>query len=110
MIDGLVVGKLTGEAEMRDGKNASRYAVAKVKVASAEAEPVIVNVIAFAVDTCAALMALRDGDSLALSGSLTPKVWVDKQGNTRPALDMVANQILTAYHVARKQDAITAVD
>lgn len=109
MIDGLVVGKLSGAAEMRDGKNASRFAVAKVKVASEDGEPLIVNVIAFAVDTCAELMALHDGDSLALSGSLTPKVWVDKQGNSRPVLDMVANQILTAYHLARKQDAMAKI-
>ena len=34
------------------------------------------------------------------------KVWTDKQGNTRPALDMVATQVLTAYHAARKQQAV----
>ena len=106
MIDGLIVGKLFGDAEMRDGKNASRFAVAKVKATSADGEAIIVNVIAFATETCTALLALHDGDSLALSGSLTPKVWVDKQGNTRPALDMVASQILTAYHVAHKQEAV----
>lgn len=107
MIDGLIAGKLFGEAEMREGKNASKFAVAKVKATGADGEAVIVNVISFSVETCAALMALTDGDALALSGSLTPKVWSDKQGNTRPALDMVANQILTAYHVAQKQDDVT---
>ena len=34
------------------------------------------------------------------------KVWTDKQGNTRPALDMVATQVLTAYHAARKQQVL----
>jgi len=43
-----------------------------------------------------------------LAGALTPKVWTDKQGNTRPALDMVATQVLTSYHAARKQHALAA--
>ena len=43
---------------------------------------------------------------IALAGALTPKVWTDKQGNTRPALDMVATQVLTAYHAARKQQTL----
>jgi hypothetical protein len=48
-------------------------------------------------------MALDDGDSVALAGSLTPKVWSDKQGNAKPALDMVANNVMTAYQVTSKQ-------
>ena len=47
-----------------------------------------------------------DGDAVALSGSLTPKVWTDKQGNHRPSLDMIAVHVLTAYHVGHKQAAI----
>jgi single-stranded DNA-binding protein len=54
----------------------------------------------------AALLALGDGDSVALAGSLTPKVWTDREGNSRPALDLVAHQVLTAYHVTRKRKAV----
>lgn len=95
MIDGLVAGRLFGEPETREGKHATRFVVAKVKAACADGETAIVNVIAFDADTCAALLDLRDGDSVALAGSLSPKVWSDKQGNTRPALDMVASRLLT---------------
>jgi single-stranded DNA-binding protein len=105
VIDGLVSGKLVGDAEMREGKNASKFAVAKVKAIAGDGEPVVVNVIAFAPESCAALMALEDGDSVALAGSLTPKVWSDKQGNTKPALDMVATNVMTAYQIGQKQDA-----
>ncbi len=95
MIDGLVAGRLYGEAEMREGKNASSFAVAKVKAMAADADPpVLVNVIAFAPQACKALMALRDGDPVSLAGSLSPKVWTDKQGNTKPALDMVAARVM----------------
>lgn len=49
------------------------------------------------------LLALADGDSVALTGTLTPKVWLDKRGEARPALDMVAHAALTPYQVIRKR-------
>lgn len=97
MIDGLVSGRLSGEAEMREGKNATRFAVAKVRADASDGQTVVVNVIAFAPTVCSALMALSDGDALSLTGSLSPKVWSDKQGNTKPALDMVANAVLSVH-------------
>lgn len=105
MIDGLVAGKLVGQAEMREGKNASKFVVAKVRATAGDGDAVVVNVIAFAPEACAALMALDDGHSVSLSGSLTPKVWADKQGNTKPALDMIASNVLTAFQVGRRYGA-----
>ena len=95
LIDGLVAGKLMGDAEMREGKSASKFVLAKVRVVAGDGEPVVVNVIAFAPEACAALLALEDGDSVSLAGSLTPKVWTDKQGNTKPALDLVAHRVVS---------------
>ncbi len=106
MIEGLIVGHLVGLAETRQGKHDSTFALAKVKATAGDGESLIVNVIAFAAEASAALMALDDGDAVALAGALTPKVWTDKQGNTRPALDMVATQVLTAYHATRKQQVL----
>ena len=105
MIEGLVTGTLVGLAEQRQGKHDSTFVLAKIKAAPGDGESLIVNVIAFAAEACAALLALDEGDTLAVSGALTPKVWTDKQGNTRPALDMVASQVLTVYHVDRKRAA-----
>lgn len=109
MIDGLIAGHLIGLAETRQGKNGSSFALAKVKATASDGESLIVNVIAFAAEASATLMALDDGDAIALAGTLTPKVWNDKQGNTRPALDMVATQVLTAYQAARKQHSLLEV-
>lgn len=106
MIEGLVTGTLVGLAESRKGKNDTSFVVAKVKAAPEEGEGLIVNVITFSAEASHALLALDDGDSLAVSGTLTPKVWTDKQGNTRPALDMVATQVLSVYHAARKRTAL----
>lgn len=106
MIEALITGTMFSLAEQRQGKNDSTFVLAKVKAQPAEGEPLIVNVIAFAREACAALLALDEGDALALSGTLTPKVWTDKQGNTRPALDLVASQVLTVYQVERKRAAL----
>lgn len=108
MIDGLVAGKLFGFAEQRKGKNETHFVVAKVLATPSEGDSLFVNVIAFNADACKALLALQDGDTLALAGNLTPKVWTDKQGNTKPSLDMVAHQILSVYHVGNKRDALDA--
>jgi len=95
MMDGLVAGRLMGDAEQREGKGASLFAIAKVKATTHDGEPVLVNVIAFAAEVRKELMLLREGDAVALAGSLVPKVWTDKQGNTKPAVDMVANRVLS---------------
>ena len=95
MIDGLVAGRLYGEAERRTDKAGKAYSLAKVRASTAEGEMLFVNVIAFDDDLCASLHRLYDGDSVALSGSLNPRVWTDKQGNARPALDMVAHRLIS---------------
>ena len=95
-------GKFHGTPEERIGKNGAPFLVAKVLAFSSDGENIIVNVIAFQTATCKVLFHLEDGDSLALAGSLTPRVWTDKQGAARLSLDMVAHQVLSAYDIERK--------
>ena len=106
MIDGLIAGKLQGRPTERTGRAGKPFATAKVRAAGADGESLFVNVIAFDAAPCAALLALDDGDSVTLAGALTPKAWTDREGQARPALDMVAAQVLTAYHVKRKRSAM----
>lgn len=106
MIDALIAGKLYGQPTERTGKSGKTFAVAKVRAAAGDGESLFVNIIAFDAGPCAALLALADGDSVALAGSITPRVWTDKQGNSRPSLDMVAAQVLTTYHVNKKRRAM----
>jgi protein involved in polysaccharide export with SLBB domain len=105
MISGLVAGKLFGPAEQRIDKAGKPFAVAKVLAASGDGETLIVNVIGFEPAVCSALQALGEGEPIALAGGLTPRVWTDKQGNTRPALDMVAHRVLTAYDASDSHPA-----
>lgn len=103
MIDALIAGKLYGQPVEKTGKQGKPFTIAKVRAAAGDGEALFVNVISFDADTVAALLALGDGDSVALAGALTPKVWTDKEGTHRPAVDPVAHKLLTAYHVTRKR-------
>lgn len=95
MIEGLVAGNIWGEPEQRAGKNNSLFVLAKVRAQGSQPELVIVNVIAFDHAACQALLELHDGDAVSLAGSLLPKVWIDKQGVSRAALDMIAGRVLS---------------
>ena len=106
MMDALIAGRVHGQPTARTGKSGKPFAVAKVRAAGGDGESLFVSVIAFDEAPCKALLALSDGDSVALSGSLTPKVWTDREGNTRPALDLVAHQVLTSYNVTKKRKAM----
>jgi single-stranded DNA-binding protein len=106
MIDALIAGRLYGHAEERTGQSESAFVTCKVRVTTGDGNTIFCNVIAFDDQVRHALLALEDGDSVTLSGALTPKVWTDKQGNARPALDLIAHAVLTTYHVMRKRKAM----
>jgi single-stranded DNA-binding protein len=108
MIDGLIAGKLYGGAQSRTAQSGKTFATAKVRTAVADGESLFVNVIAFDDGAKAALLALDNGDSVALAGTRTPKVWSDRNGAPKIALDMIAHGVLSAYHVKRKRKAVQA--
>jgi single-stranded DNA-binding protein len=110
MIDGLVSGKLFGKPTERTGASGKTFVTAKARVATSDGESLFLNIITFSESVGAALLALDDGDSVALSGSLTPKAWSDKNGAARAGLDMVAHHVLTSYHVQRKRKAMQPDD
>lgn len=103
MIDVLIAGSLYGQAEERTGQSESAFVTGKVCVATDDGDTIFCNVIAFDDKVRRLLLERDDGDSVTLSGALTPKVWTHKQGNARPALDLIAHAVLTAYHITRKR-------
>ncbi|MDP1610090.1 MAG: single-stranded DNA-binding protein [Sulfuritalea sp.] len=105
MIDGLIGGKLHGKPAQRVGQSGKAFVTAKVRTPTGNGDTLFVNVIAFSESVGAALLALDDGDSVSVSGALTPKAWTDKNGEVKPSLDMVAHALLTTYHVTRKRQA-----
>lgn len=105
MIDALVSGKIFAKPSQRTGQSGKPFATCKVRVATQGEEAIFVSVIAFDASVITALLALDAGDSVSLSGVLTSKVWQGK-----PALDLVAHGVMTAYHVTRKRRAMQADD
>jgi hypothetical protein len=110
VIDALVSGRLFGAPVERTGKAGSRFVTCKVRVSLRDREALFLNVITFAKPTMVALLALADRDSVALAGELTPTAWIDKEGQPRAGLDLLAHVVLTEYHIARKRRAVRVSD
>ena len=110
MIDALIAGRLYGHAEERSGQSNSTFVTCRVRATAGDGDTIFVNVITFADDVMRILLSMDDGDSIALSGALTPKCWTDKHGDARPALDLVAHAVLTAFHVTHRRKAVHGQD
>lgn len=106
-IEALIVGKVYRQAVIRHGNNSGRpFAVATIRAASGEGEGYFVNVLAFSQTVAGVLLALNEGDSVGLSGTLKPGVRIDAQGQPRPTLDLIADQVLTLYGLKKKRGKV----
>lgn len=105
MIDALIAGKLHGNPTQKMAKNGKPFVTAKARVHAGDGD-VFVSLVAFSESSCDALLALANGDAVSVAGSVTLKAWIDKEGNPRPAVDMVASNVLTTYHVNKKRKVI----
>ena len=106
-IDALIQGYIHRAPQARTSAGGKPFATATVRTATRDGGSLFVSVIAFSASACTALLALEDGDSVALAGELTPKVYTPRDGGEpRPSLDLVAHRVLTEYHVTRKRKAM----
>lgn len=109
-IDCLIQGRLHRAAQQRTSKNGSPFVTCTVRVPTKDGGSLFASVICFNATACQALLALADGDAVALSGEATLKLYQPKDGGEpRPSLDLLAHQILTPYHVKRRREAMTGV-
>ena len=107
-IDCLIQGRMHRTAQQRTSKTGSPFVTCTVRVPTKDGGSLFASVIAFSGTACQALMALADGDAVALSGEATLKLYQPKDGSEpRPSLDLLAHQILTPYHVKRCREAMT---
>jgi single-stranded DNA-binding protein len=107
MIDALITGRLYGAPRERGAKNGATYTTLNVRVSGDDGESMFVNVVAFDSGIQQALLALDEGDSVSLTGSIAVNVWTDKGGLARPSIRMTAHSLTTAYHVKRKRKAMS---
>lgn len=101
MIDALIGGKLFKSAETRQSQNGNTYTLAKVRAADGDGESHFVSVIAFDQLAQDALLALDDGDSVTLTGTLKIGVY-----NGKPSVSLTAHRVMSAYHVKRKREKV----
>ena len=105
MIDGLIAGHLVSRPESRTTKAGKPYVTARVRAPVGGDETISVSVITLVDAVREALLMLDAGDAVALSGSLTPRVRLDRTGKTWPALDMVAHAITTLHRMESEHTA-----
>lgn len=108
MFEALITGALHGGAQACVATSGRPYYRATVRVPVADGAALFVRVTAFSQTVGETLLALADGDPVALTGSLKPGAWVDRDGTARPNLDMVAAQVLTVYAVRKRRAAVAA--
>lgn len=108
MIDAIITGKIYSAPERRVSKTGSEYLTAKVRAATGNGEALFVNCIVFDADAARSLLALQSGDSLSISGELTPGAWLDRGGEPRPSLSMVVSKVLTLYNLDKKRKSSKA--
>ena len=106
MIDALIIGRLHGKPQARQSRTGNPFVTAKVRTPLPNGEVLFVNVIAWRDSVQAALLALDDGDAVALSGELTPKLWHPERGEPRIQCDLTAHAVLSEYHVMRKRKTV----
>jgi len=106
VIDAIVAGRVFGKPAARSAKNGSRFVTAKVRLPTRGCKSRFVNVVTFSQSAGGALLALGDGDSVALVGELAAKAYADKAGAPQPSLDLLAQQVLTPLQVQRKRQAM----
>jgi single-stranded DNA-binding protein len=106
VIEALVLGKLYGQPSEKTTKAGKPFCSCRVRVPVADAESVLMGVVAFDAAAAHELLAMDEGDSVSLAGTLKVGTWTDRTGAVKPSLDLVASKVLTAYHVARKRKAV----
>lgn len=105
MIDALLAGKLVGGAVERTTSSIKTFVTCKVRAADSDGEAQFVNVVAFNDGVKAALLALGDGESVSLSGSLTAGIYEARDGTKRVNLKLIASSVLSVYHVRKRREA-----
>jgi single-stranded DNA-binding protein len=106
-ITALITGKLLADPEQRIGNSGKPFTTAKL-IAATDDESALVSVIAFG-SVAEQLVALRKGDTAALVGRTKLTAWL-KDGEPKAGISVVADQLLSVYHLRRKRLAVAGDD
>ena len=110
MIDALVGGKLFKAAEERRSQAGKTFVTANIRAADGEGEGLFISVVAFNDSAKAALLAMEEGDSVSLAGTLKIGTYEARDGSVKASVSMVAQNVMSAYQVSRKRKAAAETD
>eukprot|EP01034_Spumella_vulgaris_P024072 gene24072-30374_t len=105
MIDALIAGRLRGAVAVRQSTNGNTFATWRIAAAGKDGESLLCSCISFSQKAIAAMQALDDGDSVAVSGEASISVWADAQKGQCHGLNVQVYAVMTAYHLGRKRKA-----
>lgn len=94
MIRALITGTLYGNPQTRTSQAGKSYVTAKVRADGKDSASVWCSVIAFG-EIADRLMTLADGAALSISGRAEVNAWLDKQGEPKAGLSLVADEMVT---------------
>lgn len=103
MIDSLIAGRLRGAPQFKTAANGSPFVSFRLSATDRSGASLLCSCIVFSDTARAAVQALEDGDSVAVSGEATVKTWAGNNGAQRLGLDVLVHGVLTAYHLGRKR-------
>ena len=94
MIRAMVSGVLYGAPQARTAASGKGFATGKVRGDGKNGENVWCSIIAFG-EQADRLMTLGDGAALSISGRAEVNAWLDKQGEPKAGLSLVADELAT---------------
>ena len=94
MIRVMVSDVLYGRPQARTAASGNQYATAKLRADGKNGESVWCSVIAFG-EVADRLLTLADGAALSISGRAEVNAWLDKAGEPRAGLSLVADELAT---------------
>ena len=94
MIRALLTGTLYGSPEQRTAKSGSLFTTAKLRADGKDGASVWCNIVAFG-ELAERLAALPANAALSVAGRAEVSAWLDKQGEPRAGLSIVADELAT---------------
>ena len=104
MIRALITGTLYGAPQARTAASGNQYATAKPRADGKDGTSAWCSVIAFG-EVADRLLTLGDGAALSISGRAEVNAWLDKQGEPRAGLSLVADEMVTLKGKPRPVEA-----
>lgn len=108
MIAVLIQGRLNATPVARTSSRGNKFATALIRATADDGTTTWVSVIAFSEDAVEGLLALREGDSVAVAGEASLHTFETSSGETRAQLRVTATRCLSVHQAKRQRKAAAA--